>query len=77
MSPGKKARASAGQGAAWPACAGRAAHGLTVQHEDTEGHAQELDGGVDALAADGQLVHVLHGLSPERGGAIDGQRLTV
>lgn len=70
-------RVSRGQGAAWLACAGQAARGLTVQHEDTEGHAQELDGRVDALAADGQLVHVLHRLSPERGGTIHGQCLTV
>jgi len=77
LSPAGKARASAGRAAAGPASAGRAARGLTVQHEDTEGNAQELDGGVDALAADGQLVHVLHRLSPERGRAVYGQCLTV
>lgn len=48
-----------------------------MQHEDAEGHAQELDRGVDALAADGQLVDVLHRLPPEGGGAVYGQRLTI
>lgn len=56
---------------------GRAVCGLTMQHEDTEGHAQELDRGVDALAADGQLVDILHRLPPEGGGTVYGQRLTI
>lgn len=51
--------------------------GITVQHEDTEGHPEQLDGGVDALAADGQLVHVLDRLSTEGRGPVHRQGLTV
>lgn len=48
------------QAADQPAPEERAEHDLTMQHKDTEGHAQELDGGVYPLAADGQLVYILH-----------------
>lgn len=53
------------------------AAGPTVQHQDPEGHTQQLDGGVDALAADRQLVGVLHRLPPEGRRPVHRQHLAV
>ena len=50
---------------------------LTLQNQHSEGNPQQLDGGVDPLAADGQLVDVLHRLPAETRGAVHGHHLAV
>lgn len=51
--------------------------GLTLQHHHSEGDPEQLDGRVHPLAANGQLVDVLHRLAAEGGRPVHRQRLAV